>query len=659
MDFKKDYYAILGLGRSSNEKAIKAAYRAMVKKYHPDLHPGDAECEERIKAVNEAYEVLGTTDSRFVYDQFKDSEKQAAAAEPKPGKAGTKPNGRNQKTYIRKDVITHVENIYIRGTLFIKYKGIQDNAAIWDVLKEVRYNIRMTEIRAVVYKEDIFREADLPQAFTAAFSAKKLDLSIPQPVKTRVTGPKGDDYYALEIFDLTVPAMDIEGVTKEDGDSYGTLKGIFYGYVRHVTYEEVETEVTECFGETGRKETKMENNRKYARTEYFNSNCTTYWGNWVDISPPQPVSSYGDRASRSAASTKWRGARWQTRASNWRGWQGGGGQRSGCLSSFFNLAGLFFGVLFLLFQLPGLLMLWPFLLFAILLWLLSYRLWAWLFRVAGLFLLGLFVISLIGAFHGSTIHPQPVAGDEPAERGVKKVPVKGNGTDSLISHYRVWKDYDGKTYAGIVAVKKSAFAIATRFKNTYTISATENEPGYDELLYQLEENDQSGLRELYALLDSIKVKSNLPRGKFAEVIVSMVQDIPYAVVLPEACDPALYADQFISKYLASKNARCDGYQKFGINTPVQFLATLNGDCDTRTLLVYTILSHYRYDVVLLSSEFYSHSLIGIDLPFEGTNYTYLNKNYTLWETTAISKPGLIANEIANLDYWRISLKSKP
>jgi len=164
---------------------------------------------------------------------------------------------------------------------------------------------------------------------------------------------------------------------------------------------------------------------------------------------------------------------------------------------------------------------------------------------------------------------------------------------------------------------------------------------------------------LYQLLDSVKAKNNLSAEKFAECVVAMVQDIPYAVVLPKGCDPSLYADKFISHYLVSANARCDGYEKFGINTPVEFLATLNGDCDTRTLLLYTVLSHYDYDIALLSSEYYSHSIIGINLPFDGTAYTYQDKRYILWETTSLIKPGILPNEIANLDYWRISLKSKP
>jgi hypothetical protein len=71
------------------------------------------------------------------------------------------------------------------------------------------------------------------------------------------------------------------------------------------------------------------------------------------------------------------------------------------------------------------------------------------------------------------------------------------------------------------------------------------------------------------------------------------------------------------------------------------------------------LSHYEYDVAILSSEFYSHSVLGINMPYNGLKYKYNNQKYTLWETTAKgSKPGILSNEISNINYWRISIKSK-
>ena len=67
---KRDYYEVLGVDKSASDEEIKKAYRTAAKKYHPDLHPGDAEAEAKFKEANEAYEVLSDKEKKARYDQF-------------------------------------------------------------------------------------------------------------------------------------------------------------------------------------------------------------------------------------------------------------------------------------------------------------------------------------------------------------------------------------------------------------------------------------------------------------------------------------------------------------------------------------------------------------------------------------------------------------
>ncbi len=72
MDYK-DYYKILGVEKTAHEKEIKQAYRKLAMKHHPDRNPGDKQAEEKIKEINEAYQVLSDPEKRQRYDQLGDS----------------------------------------------------------------------------------------------------------------------------------------------------------------------------------------------------------------------------------------------------------------------------------------------------------------------------------------------------------------------------------------------------------------------------------------------------------------------------------------------------------------------------------------------------------------------------------------------------------
>ena len=67
---KRDYYEVLGVSKDADDAAIKKAYRALAKKYHPDMNPGDAEAEKKFKEASEAYAVMSDAEKRRQYDQF-------------------------------------------------------------------------------------------------------------------------------------------------------------------------------------------------------------------------------------------------------------------------------------------------------------------------------------------------------------------------------------------------------------------------------------------------------------------------------------------------------------------------------------------------------------------------------------------------------------
>ena len=82
-----DFYKILGVERTADEKEIKRAYRKRAREFHPDANKS-AGAEAKFKEINEAYQVLSDSEKRALYDQFGDSYDKVSSSSPPPGSAG-------------------------------------------------------------------------------------------------------------------------------------------------------------------------------------------------------------------------------------------------------------------------------------------------------------------------------------------------------------------------------------------------------------------------------------------------------------------------------------------------------------------------------------------------------------------------------------------
>lgn len=215
----------------------------------------------------------------------------------------------------------------------------------------------------------------------------------------------------------------------------------------------------------------------------------------------------------------------------------------------------------------------------------------------------------------------------------------------LLTHNRTWTDV-GNTYRSLKYSLSSASATkSSNFRNSIDVSFDGQEKVYWKDIYAgLYHHDQS---ELNALEDSIRALAKRELIQDQELIysvVSFVQDIPYNYIIStDSCDSHM-------------DHPCLPLQRFGVLSPVEFLYSLAGDCDTRTVLLFTLLKKLGYDPIIVNSAPYRHSMLAVDVPTEGDYFIHKGRKFYFWETTATGwLPGMLPPDMNNIDYWTIIL----
>lgn len=275
-------------------------------------------------------------------------------------------------------------------------------------------------------------------------------------------------------------------------------------------------------------------------------------------------------------------------------------------------------------------------------------------------LLLLFILFLFKSIYDSfTFHPKnrkefTPEDDKWSNQEKNNVKETDNKNDVKLGEIKIhlkWIDHKKNKYQGDFIIHQSDLNKSTQ--NLRNIS-TQN---YSEVYNKVFNLDKNYLDNLYKMLDSVRISNQQNKINFAYTIVSMIQNIDYVLILDRSCnDKTVLRNEQIRKMLQS-GIPCDGNAPYGIKTPLEFLTSFNGDCDTRTLLLYTILKHYSYDVAIINSQFYGHSMLGLNI--EGARGMYKFNNgvkYYFWETTSMNcYLGELGNTMQNINYWKIML----
>ena len=235
----------------------------------------------------------------------------------------------------------------------------------------------------------------------------------------------------------------------------------------------------------------------------------------------------------------------------------------------------------------------------------------------------------------------------------KKVFEKGDSI-MLLQQNRRWKDNYGNAFTGKFAVREQDYVTSKKQYKSYT--QKNKFSSWGKLYQHLAVTDTPKLDLILRELAFIKKEKKLNQFEFAEMVVTFIQDIQYSFVFEAACASPEQYEASIRRVLEECNECCIGGIPYGIQNPIGFMGNLKGDCDTRTVIIYAILSHFGYEVAILNSDYYRHSILGLHIPAKGLYKILKGKRYYVWETTNKHFTlGVLPDNYDNIKHWNIVL----
>jgi hypothetical protein len=183
-------------------------------------------------------------------------------------------------------------------------------------------------------------------------------------------------------------------------------------------------------------------------------------------------------------------------------------------------------------------------------------------------------------------------------------------------------------------------------------TGTETAPYYGAVYKALAQYDQPKMQKVYEMFGKVRTQKKLNSAQFAEMVVTFIQNIPYVLVHPNTCQDVIKNGGFMAEY-HQENKPCLANIRFGLASPSEFMYHQKGDCDTRALLAYLVLTHFGYDAAVLVSS--THSMLGLNVPSSGRYLTRKGKKYYFWETTNTGYAlGIVAPNYQR-DQWNFAL----
>jgi hypothetical protein len=229
--------------------------------------------------------------------------------------------------------------------------------------------------------------------------------------------------------------------------------------------------------------------------------------------------------------------------------------------------------------------------------------------------------------------------------------------DYLVDHEVQWDDFIDNDYIGKYTTSTLKFAESNRMHNAWA-SVPQNKVSnfWGEIYEDMSNSDNPKLDSLVRYFQNERQAKGLNELEAAEMVVAFIQEIPYVLVHDETCEKTIAGGGFAAEYHA-EGRECLPEIVAGVQSPYEFLHNMKGDCDTRSLLGYTILSKMKIPCSIWVSQAYGHSIMGVALPAQSKNYKTVNgmRHFGVELTARGYRVGMMASDQIDMDNWTVVL----
>jgi len=230
--------------------------------------------------------------------------------------------------------------------------------------------------------------------------------------------------------------------------------------------------------------------------------------------------------------------------------------------------------------------------------------------------------------------------------------------DYLTDHEIDWTDFESQDYLARYTTSSREFQRSSQLHQPFgnTIGYTSSLQYWNAVYSEFTQQDRLRLDSLVRIFSGIREQYRLNAAATAEMVITCVQEIPYYLVHDGSCSEASRQGGFIQEYHAARRP-CLPNIIAGVQTPYEFAHTLKGDCDTRSLFAFHILSRLGIPVSVWVSEVYGHSVLGVGTGRGSHLYKAVggSRHFPVELTAKGFRIGMISPDQAVMNNWEIAL----